>query len=250
MKTGRRGFVAVIIDQTNRRVLEVLESRDQAAVVAWLTAQRDSGLLAQVEEVTTDMWEAYTEAARAVFGETVRVVIDRFHVMKSFQDQLEKARRALQRELPAEVAKALKGLRWLWITNPENLDSDQRQELQELKRLIPELGQLHDLRERLRAIFEDHRVRRPATAIARLRDWIATARQTGLRALEKFCGTLERWMDSIANYFVRRSSNGRTEGFNHGLRSILWRAFGLRNFQHFRLRVLDLFGQPRPQESP
>ena len=239
----------MIVDHTNRRVLDVLESREKQTLIKWLTARRECGLLAHVTEVTTDMWEGYTEAAREVFGATIRVVIDRFHVMKNFQERLEKARREIQKTLHPEAAKGLKGLRWLWITNPENLDDDQRQELQELKELIPDLGRLHDLRESLRAIFEDQRMHRPATAIARFQAWIAEARRTSLKALETFCGTLERWMDEIANYFVDRSSNGRTEGFNHGLRSILWRAFGLRNFQHFRLRVLDAFGQPRPQES-
>ena len=56
---------------------------------------------------------------------------------------------------------------------------------------------------------------------------------------------LENWLDKIANYFVTRASNGRTEGFNHGLRNILWRAFGMTNFSHFRLRVLDRFGRPK-----
>jgi hypothetical protein len=37
---------------------------------------------------------------------------------------------------------------------------------------------------------------------------------------------------------------GRTEGYNHGLRAILWRAYGMVNLHHFRLRVLDRFGQP------
>ena len=64
----------------------------------------------------------------------------------------------------------------------------------------------------------------------------------GLRALDKFCKTLSNWLDLIANYFRSRSSNGRTEGLNHGLRAILWRAFGMANFQNFRLRVLHCFG--------
>lgn len=244
----------MIVDHANRRVLDVLESREKETVIERLAARRDSGLLSQVEEVTTDMWEAYAQAARTVFGEDVRIVIDRFHVMKDFQDQLENARRTIQRELPAEAAQALKGTRWLWITNPENLEPEQRRDLEELARFVPELGRLHDLRlhdlrESLRAIFEDRRVHRPATAIERFRNWIDTARRTGLNAVEHFCGTLERWMEGIANYFVDRSSNGRAEGFNHGLRAVLCRAFGLRNFQHFRLRALDSFGQPRPQES-
>ena len=59
---------------------------------------------------------------------------------------------------------------------------------------------------------------------------------------EKFNKTLENWIDKIANYFVRRSTNGPTEGFNRGLRAILWRACGMTNFTHFRLRVLHAFG--------
>jgi hypothetical protein len=39
----------------------------------------------------------------------------------------------------------------------------------------------------------------------------------GLKALEKFNQTMENWMERIANYFVCRSTNGRTEGFNRGL---------------------------------
>jgi transposase len=64
----------------------------------------------------------------------------------------------------------------------------------------------------------------------------------GLAGLEKFNGTLERRMNEIANYFASRSSNGRTEGFNHGIRSVLWRAYGMTAFGHFRLRVLHAFG--------
>ena len=77
----------------------------------------------------------------------------------------------------------------------------------------------------------------------RMEVWMGEARKLGLKGLERFCKTLTNWMDKIVNYFVTRSSNGRTEGFNHGLRSILWRAFGMTNFNRFRLRVLDCFGR-------
>lgn len=233
----------MIIDQTHGRVLEVLPSRKKETVAEWLRANRDSGRLAHLEEATTDMYSGFTEAVREVFGDRVRLVIDRFHVMKNFQDRLEAARREIQRRLHPEAAKGLKGLRWLFITNPENLSADQRQELEELKELYPELGRLHDLRERLRSLFEDRRIRRPETAAAHLRAWIAEARSTGLTAVETFCRTLENWTKGIANYFVNRSSNGPTESLNQKLRTILWRAFGLRNFEHFRLRALDTCGR-------
>jgi len=232
----------VLIDHTNARILDVLESREKAAVLAWLQAGKQSGLLAELREVTCDMWDAYVEAVGEMFGPAVRVTIDRFHVMKNFQDRLNEARREIQRKLPKEQAKELKGSRWLWVTNPENLTPEQRWELEELKRKFPELGRLAEHRERLRRIFQDGRITSPETAVRKLQDWCERGRQLGLQALEQFNRTLENWMDKIANYFVSRSSNGRTEGFNRGLRAILWRACGMSNFSHFRLRVLHAFG--------
>src|SRR5207302_6073822 len=100
-------------------------------------------------------------------------------------------------------------------------------------------------RESLRGIFEDQTIQDAASGTSRLQAWMEQAKTLGLKALEKFSKTLGNWLGKIANYFVGRSSNGRTEGYNHGLRAILWRAFGMLNFRHFRLRVLDRFGSPR-----
>jgi transposase len=49
-------------------------------------------------------------------------------------------------------------------------------------------------------------------------------------------------MKKIADYFVSRSTNGRTEGINRDLRCVLWRACGMRNFNHFRRLVLHALG--------
>lgn len=201
-------------------------------------------MLALVEEVTCDMWEGYVNAAQEVFGQDVRVTIDRFHVMKNFQEQLTDARRQIQRGLNKEEAKALKGTRWLWVKNWENLTIEERAELEELKKRFPLLRQLAEQRESLRSIFEDRTISSAAEGKKRLEAWMEEARKLALKGLEKFCKTLTNWLDKIANYFVTRSSNGRTEGFNLALRSILWRAFGMTNFQRFRLRVLDRFGRP------
>jgi len=233
----------VFIDHTNKRVLDVLEGRDKTLVVEYLRRNKEK-LFAHLEEVTCDMWDAYVNAAKEVF-DPVRVTIDRFHVMKSFQEQLTEARREIQRELSKEAAKELKGTRWLWQTNPENLTDEQRQQLEQLKERFPRLKQLVEQRESLRAIFEDKTIQDAKTGEKRLREWMEQAKALGLKALEKFSKTLVNWLELIANYFVWRSSNGRTEGFNHGLRAILWRAYGMLNFQHFRSRVLDRFGMSR-----
>ena len=233
----------MFVDHTNQRVLDVLEGRDKDWIVNYLRANKD-GLLAQLEEVTTDMWDGYVNAVQEVFGAALRVTIDRFHVVKNFQEQLTQARREIQRGMAKEEAKELKGTRWLWQKNPENLTAEEQQQLAQLKERFPRLQQLVEQRETLRAIFEDRSIQDAASGANRLRGWMEQAKATGLKALEGFCKTMSNWLERIANYFVSRSSNGRTEGFNHSLRAILWRAFGMLNFRHFRLRVLDRFGQP------
>lgn len=236
----------MIIDHSNGRVLDVLKSREKQVIRAYLARGRMAGLLAQVVEVTTDMWEGYVQAVREVFGEGVRVTIDRFHVMKNFQDHVTAARREIQRQLPREEAKALKGTRWLWLTNAENLTEQEQAELAVLGEQFPLLGRLRQQRERLRLLFEDREIDTAAAGMKYLRAWMQEARALGVKALDSFCTTLDHWLEKIANYFVKRASNGRVEGFNSGLRSILRRAFGMLNFEHFRLRVLDRFGVPSP----
>jgi len=232
----------VIIDHDHQRVLDVLENREKATVVAYLKAAREDGRLAAVEEVTTDMWDAYVEASREVFGDGVAITIDRFHVMKNFHDGLSAARREVQRTLPAEAKTELKGSRWWWLTNPENLREEDRAAFAAIRKKFPALAVLWEQRERLRAIFEDSTILTPKVGRERLEAWMAEVKKLGLAAFDKFCKTLTNWMDKIANYFRSRSSNGRTEGLNHGIRTILWRACGMLNFKHFRLRVLHRFG--------
>ena len=235
----------MIIDHDHQRVLDVLENREKATVLAYLKARKESGLLASVEEVTTDMWDAYAEAAREVFGDGIVITIDRFHVMKNFQDGLTTARRELQRGLPTEAKAKLKGSRWWWVTNAENLDDEDRESFAELRREFPSLAVLWEQREKFRAIFEARAHTTPERGRERLEVWMADVRALGLAALDKFCKALTNWMGKIANYFRSRSSNGRTEGLNHGIRTILWRAFGMTNFKNFRLRVLHRFGCPK-----
>ena len=159
----------MFIDHTNRRVPDVIEGRDKHLVVNYLRANKEL-LFDQLEEVTCDMWDAYANATAEVFGEKVRVTIDRFHVMKNFQEQLTDARREIQRTLSKEEAKALKGSRWLWVKNGENLTEQERTELEGLKQRFPLLKQLAEQRENLRAIFEDKEVTTAADGRERLRE--------------------------------------------------------------------------------
>lgn len=131
----------MLIDHSNGRVVDVLENREKATLVKWLTDHREN-LLKDLEEVTTDMWESYPQAVREVFGDKVRIVVDRFHVMNKLQESITRLRRNIHKGLNPEDAEELKGSRWLWVTNSKNLSPEQEDTLAQLKKKFPELKKM------------------------------------------------------------------------------------------------------------
>jgi len=59
-----------------------------------------------------------------------------------------------------------------------------------------------------------------------------------------FVKTLHNWWDEILNYFNERVTNGFVEGMNRAIRAIIWRAYGYRNFDNFRLLILAKYAIP------
>lgn len=234
LKKGRGRYALVLSDLDRRRVLTVLPERTKEALEAqldtWSAAQR-----AAVTDVALDLWEPYHLAVSAKLP-NARISGDRFHVMKNLTDHVSEARRALQRAAPAAEKKRLKGCRWLLVKNQADLDEAEQAKLAEMYAASPLLGRLHTLKEAFRTICETAPDR--AAAEERLTGWIAEVAASGLRSLGKFGRTLRRWWDPILNYFHERLTSGVVEGLNTKLKLIKRRAFGYRNFGHFRLRAL------------
>lgn len=235
---GHRDFVCVLSDIERGKVIEVLPSRTKATLEAYFDGLRPQQRAA-VAVVSIDMWEAYAEVARTKVPQAA-IVVDRFHVMKNLQEKMQDARRAAQRQLPQATREELKGLRWLLVRNYAELDAEDRQKLQRAFEIWPELAMLHGLKEDFRAFYERKNRR---TAIRALDTWIAKVQQTGHKALLKFVETIRRWEQEILTYFDERITNGFVEGMNNKIKLIKRRAFGFRNFENFRYRILHECGR-------
>ncbi len=121
------------------------------------------------------------------------------------------------------------------VKNQADLDAREQAKLAEMYTRAPRLGRLHELKEAFRTICETAPDR--ATAEEQLRAWIAEVEASGLSSLGKFVATLRRWWEVILNYFHERLTSGFVEGLNTKLKLLKRRAFGYRNFAHFRLRA-------------
>ena len=91
---------------------------------------------AKVEAVATDMSAAYIEAVTRCLPDAT-LVFDRFHVMKLVNDKLAALRRQLYAQATAEQKRVLKGVRWLLVKRPENLEArrNERERLEEALQL-------------------------------------------------------------------------------------------------------------------
>ena len=146
-------------------------------------------------------------------------------------------RRQLFHELTAQGQKLLKGVRWLLLKNPENLDPT-RQEPERLERALrlnEPLALAYYMKEDLRQIWMQG-----SKVLARLfvRDWLARARESGIRMLEKFADTLEEHQEGILNYYDYPISTGPLEGTNNKIQLMKRQAYGYRDYAFFKLKIL------------
>lgn len=132
-----------------------------------------------------DLWKPYRQAIQEVLPHA-EIVADRYHVTKNLNDVLDKARRAIQRHLPKDVASKLKGLRWVLLKAQEDLDDEENEKLQAVYELSPMLGRLHQLKERSRSIFEHITDRKQAERF--LQAWICEVKQFGCESAEISAG--------------------------------------------------------------
>jgi len=237
IKKGHRDYACVITDIDRKHVIEVLGNRLKSTVSAYLLSLPES-VRKSIRYVSMDMWEGYYQAALEALPKNVKIVIDRFHVMKQLNHALTKCRRELQRGMESkEKRDELKGLRWVLVTNECNLDEEQRVKLQELYNNCPELKTCHKLKEDFRRIFEEETTRTKAKE--RLDTWKRDVKKTGLKSFDGFLGTLGNWEEWILNYFSSgKITNGVVEGLNNKIKLIKRRAYGYRNNGNFRQRIL------------
>jgi len=246
LKKGHRDFVTIVSarsEQGHPHLLAVLSGREKETLGAFLKSIPEQ-LRATVQQACTDMYEGFVNAVKEVLPQA-KVVVDRFHVAKTYRaavDQLRKTElRELKRLLKPEEYVAFKGAMWALRRHDDDLTKEDRALLELLFECSPQLKKAYALREKLTDIFETRQSKQSAQAC--FRAWIAEVKQSGLDCFDKFIGTLENWMDEISNYFISRLTSGWVAGLNNKIKVLKRRCYGMTNIAAlFRRLWLDLSG--------
>lgn len=235
---GRGKVATVLSDQIGHRIWDLTPGCDHRAGLEAIGTLPESAPT-EVMAACIDMSAAYRKAVREGLPEA-DIVHDRFHVSKLLGAAVDQVRRAEMKGLEAQMHKELKGSRYLWLTNPENLSHKQKARFKLLQQSEWKVGHAWTLKEAFRHFWDYHRL---GWATRFFKEWVQWARSLRLAPMTRVANTLEKHFDGLYNYIFHRITNAQSEGFNSAIQSVTSNARGFRSFETFRIAVLFRHGK-------
>ena len=183
---------------------------------------------AKITAATMDMGPAFAKAFTQ-HAPGARLCLDPFHIVKLGTEALEEVRKDLwrqMRKLPSpEYARKFAGARWALLKNPGDLTERQGETLKRIKRSGGALYRAYEMKESLRAIFAgDLTTDEVSELIGR---WCSRASRSRIQSFTRLSKTIRTHKDGIMASIELGISNGRVEGLNTKVRSIIARCYGL-----------------------
>ena len=133
----------------------------------------------------------------------------------------------------------LKGTRWLLLKNPENIDHrrDEGKRLQEALALNAPLAKAYYMKDELRQLWA-----MPGKGDAEqfLLGWMRRAEASGIRLLKSFAHTLAAHRAGILAWYDDPISTGPLEGTNNKIKTMKRQAYGFRDTEFFKLKIMAL----------
>ncbi|MEG4885197.1 ISL3 family transposase [Microcoleus sp. K1-B6] len=222
MRKGQGNFVTVVSDLGEGNLIEMIDSHRCEEIIEVLMGQPIE-VREQVEEVSVDMWGGFPKVIKKVFP-NAKVIIDRFHVMKVVNKDLNKLRRA------AGITD--RQSKYLLLSNRVNLNPLQIDKLELILSKSECLRIAYEMKEKFREIYETNLTVKEGQNT--IKKWLNHA-QVFFR---ESASTIENHFEGICNYFLHRTTSGVMEGINNRIKLIMRQGYGFSNFNNFRNRVL------------
>src|SRR3990172_9210842 len=219
----RKGHVYVtnVYDLTNKSLLWSGEGRDKGTLEKFF-AEYGEVLKSCVQGVCCDMGQPYVDILEEKLPEAT-LVFDKFHLIRHLNDAVDAVRRQEAAELKKKDPEELKGTRYIWLKNPENLTDKQKARLGYLERLNLRTNRAYLLKEAFRELWHYSR-RGWADRFFKKYFWWAT--HSRLKPMRDFAWLLRNHQDGVLNYFRMPITNGVVEGLNNKAKAISHRCYG------------------------
>lgn len=227
-KNGRgTQYDTVITDMVRGRVYELLFTKNSRILFDQL---KDMPGAESVQDVVMDMSTGFRSLARALFP-NAKITSDKFHVLRLMLPAINKQRNAIYGRKYTHPSGHL------LLRSRKSLSFIEKSQLE--KYLTPHevLNELYWAKEKLHELY---RIKGYERARAAFECLIADLeRKSHIVEIKRLRKTLLNWKEEILNYFRTGLTNAMAEGFNNKINTLKTNAYGYRNKNNFRLRVLS-----------
>lgn len=234
-----KNFVSILTDVKRNRVLDVVQERSMDAVGALIEGGLTPEQRKTVQCVTMDMWDGFVAAVEETLPDA-DIVFDRFHIARYLNQAVDQTRIEESKRLSKIKADSLKGSKFFWVTNPDNLRPKVKARFSALLESSLETAKAFHLKDLFRSFFAQAD---EASGKEFFDHWAEEVVKLRNPHLLKVLKMLQRYYRGISNYLKHRATNSAAEGMNARIQEIKTNARGYRTFQGFRTAILFFLGQ-------
>ena len=211
------------------------EDRSEASMsqfYQWLGDRKSRG----IRLALMDMWKPF-RIATGQHAPNAAILFDKFHVMRHLGKALDQLRKSEYARLSGRERHFIKGQKYTLLSRRENLTLEGRQALKTLLAANKRLNTAYLLKESFGQLWS---YEREGWARRFFENWRAALKWQRLKPYDKFAEMIDRHWNGIAAYCKpeNKVSLGFVEGLNNKIRVIQRRAYGLRDEEYLRLKVL------------
>jgi transposase len=183
-----------------------------------------------------DMWLPFRKSTQA-HAPQAAILFDKFHVLRHLGEALDKIRKAEYGRITGPQRKFIKGQKYVLLSHKENLTPEGRHSLKLLLKANKRLNKAYLLREQFDQLWD---YTSETWARKFFDNWKAQLRWQRLAPYERFASLIEKHWDGIAAYCKpeNKVALGFVEGLNNKIRVIQRRAYGLRDEEYLKLKIL------------
>jgi transposase len=233
-----QSYATVLTDTDGKRVLDVVQNRDTAAVKEVFKCL-NSEQLKSVKAISMDFWQAFINGAEELLA-NASIVHDKFHIMKYANESVNQVRLAEHKWQKKEKESVLTGTKWLWLKKLQNFTDQDKKKWATLNLEILEGGKAWRLRELLNEFWNC-----PNTTSARkfFKFWYKKVKHSGLEPVKKVAEMIKKFFENIVTWWKYPITNSFAEGINSVIQEVKTVARGFRNFENYRIAILFFCGK-------
>jgi transposase len=183
-----------------------------------------------------DMWKAFRNST-ATNAPQASILFDKFHVMVHLGEALDEVRKSEYARLKGQDRAYIKGQKYTLLSHRENLTLKGRQSLDKLLAANKRLHVAYLLKESFGQLWN---YEKEGWARKFFDNWKASLKWQRLAPYEKFARMVDAHWEGIAAYCKpdNKVPLGFVEGLNNKIRVLQRRAYGIRDEEYLRLKVL------------